>query len=102
MQRKKLFVPLFLAILSWGAWFLVVLKIPPAQNIYPLFFAFLLFALFSTLSLILKKSRALIFSLVIVIFLILRLLKMAHPLNLLLLLALLLVSELYLRQLPPK
>lgn len=97
MRKKRKILGLGLGLATWSGWFYLVFKIPPSSTTYYPFFLILFLALFLTFSLFLKRGRALIFSLVLVIFLILRLLKMTHPLNLILLLAIIIVSELYSR-----
>lgn len=86
-------------ILSWGGWFYVVFKIPPTSNSHYLFFLLLFLAVFLTLFILFKgRGQALIFSLTIVIFLILRLLKLTNFLNLVILAGIFLVGQIYLRQ----
>lgn len=95
MRQRRLFPLIFLACLFWLAWLYVLFAIDPNSQFSIFYFLLSIFgSLFFTLSLILKNTRrAFLISLGIVTFLVLRFLKLAHPLNLVLLLALLLTLE---------
>lgn len=111
LKHRRNFLPaFFLNFLLWLSWFYIVFKIPPESNlpftVYHLPFTIptghLLFFLTLTLSLTLtfaflfsSTRRGFFLSLFIVISLILRLIKQAHLLNLILLGGILICSEIY-------
>ena len=101
MVKRQNFLPaLIVALFFWASWFFVAIKISPTSFFSLFSFLFSLFmALFLTLSLLLGNSRrGLLLSLGIIIFLLLRFLKMAHFLNLTLLIGTLISLELYFKK----
>lgn len=97
-KHRKNFLPTFLsAILFWISLFLFVFFIPPENQFLIIAFYCLLFiSCFLTSSIILANSRrGFLVSLAIISFLGLRQVGQAHPLNLILLTAILLSIELY-------
>ena len=101
MVKRQNFLPaLIVALFFWASWFFVAIKISPTSFFSLFSFLFSLFmALFLTLSLLLGNSRrGLLLSLGIIIFLLLRFLKMAHFLNLTLLIGTLISLEFYFKK----
>ncbi|MCL4382217.1 MAG: hypothetical protein M1575_00645 [Patescibacteria group bacterium] len=101
MVKRQNFLPaLIVALFFWASWLFVAIKISPTSFFSLFSFLFSLFmALFLTLSLLLGNSRrGLLLSLGIIIFLLLRFLKMAHFLNLTLLIGTLISLELYFKK----
>jgi len=100
MVKRKNFLPtLLVALFFWANAIFIILRLPPSLFVicYLLFAIFM--ALFLTLSLLLANSRqGFLLSTGIVIFLILRLAKIAHFLNLILLVSILVSLELYLKK----
>ena len=97
-KQRQNFLPTFLtSIFLWILICLILYLFPPNSSIIILIFLIILFfALFLSFSLFFANSRrGLFFSLFIIIFLILRLLKIGHPLNLLLLILIFLTLEIY-------
>jgi len=96
--KRRNFLPTFLAsCLSWlTLLFLVLFYAPEAQLLIFLFYLLVFISLFLTFSLLLANSRrGLLFALAGIIFLFLKQIKQAHPLNLVLVGGILLSIELY-------
>ncbi|MBI4100619.1 hypothetical protein HY439_02655 [Candidatus Microgenomates bacterium] len=109
-RRQKLGPKIFFALLFWLGWVYLVLRIPP-DKFYLLVLFFFLFFIASglTFSLILKnRLYGFLFAAIITVFLLLRILKMANILNLVLLSSLGLTLILFFwsprhkRKLPPQ
>jgi hypothetical protein len=98
MRRRKNFLPSFiLAIFFWIICLFILIFISPNSNLAIFSFLFILFcSLFLTLALFLANTRrGFLFALGAVLFLILKWQKLAHVLNNLLLMAAILVLEIY-------
>lgn len=100
MRRRSKIPKIILASFFWAGLIYLVYKFPPDKlYLIGLFFLLLFIAFGLTLSLILGSKRyASLLSAMVIIFLLLRFLKMANILNLVLLLALTLTLGLFLRQ----
>lgn len=100
MRRRKIWSKLFLNLILWIGWVYFLINFPP-ENTGPIIIFFLLLssALGLSLSLVFRNIRqGFLLSGVIVIFLLLRLLKMDNIVNLILLFAFFLTLELYLHR----
>lgn len=100
MRRRRFWPALLLTIILWAGWFYIFIKLPPENILFIALFLFLLlWALGFLFSLIFKsKTQGFLFAATVIIFLLLRLLGMAHIVNLVLLFALFLTLELYLHR----
>lgn len=104
IHKKRFFFTFIFTVLSWGVWIYVLLSIPPEYPnhflsiplSYIFFFAPLFVSLFLTITLLLGNTRrGFLLSMGIIVLLILQLLKTVNFLTVGLLLASLLVFELY-------
>lgn len=107
IKRRRNFLPTFiLNVLLWLSWFYVVLKISPQYSVFIihysipagtlLFFLTLSLSLSLTFAFLLSSTRRGFFlSLFVCGFLLLRLIKQAHLLNLILLVGILICLEIY-------
>lgn len=101
MVKNKNFLPtLLVALFSWlGLTLIILYASPTSLFLLTTFYLLLFMALFLTLSLLLGNSRrGFLISLGIIIFLLLRFLKMAYFLNLALLIGTLVSLELYFKK----
>jgi len=100
MVKRKNFLPTFLiALFFWANIGFIILFIPPSLLAIGYWLLAIFIALFLTLSLVFANSRwGFLTALGITIFLILRLLKMANYLNIILLGGILISLEVYLRK----
>jgi len=100
MRRKRFIPKIFLILFLWTAWFCLIFKFPPeTPSIIGVFFLLFFGALSSTLSLILSNQKyAFLLAGTSTVFLVLRILKMANILNIILLLALTLTLGLFFHQ----
>lgn len=96
-EQKNFFPSLVVTILLWGVIGGIILLTSPANLVFiALFFIFLLGALTFTFSIIFNNTkRGLLYSLSIILFLIMRLFGVGNILNLLLVLGITIVLDLY-------
>lgn len=94
MIRRKTIPPIIIALLSWSAIGFVIFFLPPNQFTLAIFHLVLILALFSLLSLPFGYNRhAFVFAIGISLFFLLRLWRMAHAVNIILLISIIATLE---------